>query len=115
MQVSDSGGPQNVAITESAAKKRKERDGEENIMSKQTAHGNSRIAGDGEERVAISPVKTCKNNLVQCGTLTSPPTKHTRVSKFETLLWRSHSIDDSTIKSMMSQEKIPKATIINDR
>ena len=115
MQVSDSEGPQSVAIIESVAMKRKRNDGEERVLSKQTAHGNPRTAGDVEERVVISPVKTFRNDSVQWGTNTPPTTKHTRISRFETLFCRSHSFDDSTIQSMMSEGRQPKATIINDR
>ena len=115
MQVSDSEGPQSIAMKESVAMKRKRNDGEERILPKQTAHGNPRTAGDGEERAVISPVKTFRNDSVQWGTTTSPPTKHTQISRFETLFCRSHSNDDSTIQSMMSEERRPNATIINDR
>ena len=113
MQSSDSERTQSIAMTQNTAIKRKN-DCEEHILSKQTAHGHSRISEE-ETGEGISPVKTLKRDSVQKKTATtSPPTNNTRLCKFEALLCRSHSIDDSIIQTM-STEKMPKATIINDR
>ena len=113
MQVNDSERTQRIAMTQNAATKRKN-DCDEQILSKQTAHGCSRTREDTEKRAVNSPVTTSPSDLVQHVTKTSPPTKHTRLCKFESLFSRSHSIDDSSIQNM-STRKMPKATIINDR
>ena len=114
MQSSDSERTQSIAMTHNTAIKRKN-DCDEHILSKQAAHGHPRISEEEETGEGISPVKTLKCDLVQKGTsTTSPPTNNTRICKFEALLCRSHSIDDSIIQTM-STEKMPKATIINDR
>ena len=114
MQASESELTQNIAMTENAEIKRKIKSGAEVILSKQSAHDGSRISNNEKTRAVNSPVKISKNSLAALGLITSPPTKHTRICKFETLFCRSHSIDDSDIKTL-SKGKMPKPTIINDR
>ena len=114
MQASDSERTQSIAMTQTTVLKRKN-DCEEHILSKQTAHGHSRISEDEEKRAVITTVKTFERDLVQRGTsTTSPPTNNTRICKFESLFCRSHSIDDSIIQTI-STRKMPKAKIFNDR
>ena len=98
--------------TLSAAMKRKNNSKERNV-SNQTAHVHTRLGEDGEQKAAYSSVKT-STDLIPHQTETSPPAKSSRISNFESLLCRSHSVDESSIQ-IMSTGKNPKSTIINDR
>ena len=117
MQSNGSTAPQNVAVVEREAIIRRIDDGAEHILSKQSAHGSQLLPENtwdrSTARVDVTPVKA-QINFHQRGNKTLPPTKQTHVTEFETLLCRSHSIDDSAIKSMMHEDRLPKATIIND-
>ena len=115
MQVNDTERPQRIQKTESVNMKRKRNDAAEYTLSEQTAHGNPTTARDGQKAV-ISAYKSFRSDIsAELGTCLSPPTRHTRVGNLEALFGRSHSFDDSTIQSIMSYERVPKATIIHDR
>ena len=114
MQTNETERTQSFAMTQNSAVKRKMNDGTELVLSKYTAHGCSEKNEDSEKRAANSAVKTLQSHFVTQSAAISPPTKHTRICKIESLFCRSHSIDDSAIRTM-SEEKKPKTTIINDR
>ena len=111
MQGGDNEQTQN-ATTQNVAMKRKN-NSKELSLSNQTAHGHARLEEDGEQKAVYSSVKT-STDVVQHQFETSSLTRHRRISEFESLLCRSHSVDESAIQNM-SLGKNPKATIINDR
>ena len=100
------------AATLNTAMKRKNNSKERNV-SNQTAHVHTRLGEDGEQKAVNSSVKT-STDLVPHRTENSPPAKSRRINNFESLLCRSHSVDESAIQTM-STGKLPKSTIINDR
>ena len=111
MQGGDNEQTQN-ATTQNVAMKRKH-NSKELILSNQTAHGHARLEEDGEQKAVYSSVKT-STDVVQHQFETSSLTRYRKISEFESLLCRSHSVDESAIQTM-SLGKNPKATIINDR
>ena len=101
-----------IAATQNVAMKRKN-NSKELSLSNQTAHGHARLEEDGEQKAVYTSVKT-STDVVQHQFETSSLTRYRRISEFESLLCRSHSVDESAIQNM-SLGKTPKATIINDR
>ena len=101
-----------LANTQNVAIERKNSTNERSL-SNQTAHGHTRLKEDGELKAVYSSIKT-STDLVQQQVETTYPPRYRRISEFESLLCRSHSVDESTIQTM-SSGKSPKSTIINDR
>ena len=101
-----------IAATQNFVIKRKNNSNERSV-SNQTAHGHTRLEEDGEQKAVYSSVKTT-TDLVQHQVETLHSSRYRRISEFESLLCRSHSVDESTIQTM-SSGKSPKSTIINDR
>ena len=85
MQTNETERTQSFAMTQNSAVKRKMNDGTEFVLSKYTAHGCSEKNEDSEKRAANSAVKTLQSHFVTQSAATSPPTKHTRICKIESL------------------------------
>ena len=92
------------AATLSTAMKRKNNSKERNV-SNQTAHVHTRLGEDREQKAVNSSVKT-STDVVQHQYETSSLTRYRRISEFESLLCRSHSVDESAIQNMSLGKEI---------